>query len=50
MVKGTNLKTDNKGGGCWIHNSVSHDTTDCYKFKSLNSKDKFELVKSWHML
>lgn len=44
-IKCTNLKTVNKSGGWWIHSSANHDI-DCFKFKTLSGKDKFEKVKS----
>ena len=46
MVKGTNLTTENNAKGCWVHNSLSHDTFDCYKLKNLSTKERFELAKS----
>ena len=46
MVKGASHKAESNGGGCLLHNSTGHELTDCYKFKGLNSKDRFEIVKS----
>lgn len=46
MVKGTHLKTESNDGGCWIHNSRNHDTFDCYKFKNLSNKERFDLARN----
>ena len=46
MVKGSHLKTDSNGGGCWIHNSINHDIFYCYIFKNLTNKERFELARS----
>ncbi|XP_076028384.1 uncharacterized protein LOC143017480 [Oratosquilla oratoria] len=31
---------------CWFHESSTHDTQDCYVFKSLSDKERLEIVKS----
>ena len=46
MVKSTNWTTEGDDKGCWIHNSMNHDTFDCYRFKNLSNKERFELAKS----
>ena len=46
MVKGNNLTTESTNKGCWVHNSMNHDTFDCYKFKDLSNKERFE---QWYM-
>ena len=40
MVKGNNLTTESANKGCWVHNSMNHDTFDCYKFKDLTNKER----------
>lgn len=47
IVKGTNIKTENSNGSCWLHNNASHDITDCYKFKTMNSKNRYEIAKNY---
>lgn len=46
MVKGANLRTGSKSGECLLHSSTGHDITECHKFKSCNSRERFELLKS----
>lgn len=46
MVKGTNIKAENNNGGCWLHNNANHDIMDCYKFKIMNNKNRFEMAKN----
>lgn len=54
MVTGANINTDNSdirtgnnnNGGCWLHNNANHDIMDCYKFRNMNSKNRFEMAKA----
>ncbi|XP_063603426.1 uncharacterized protein LOC134779294 [Penaeus indicus] len=45
MIKGIKCKENNISIGCLLHNSESHDITNCLKFKGCNSKERFDVIK-----
>ncbi|XP_047499242.1 uncharacterized protein LOC125046242 [Penaeus chinensis] len=45
MIKGIKYKENNISIGCLLHNSESHDITNCFKFKDCNSKERFDVIK-----
>lgn len=34
-----------EGHWCWLHETDTHDTPDCYSFKLLNDRDKVEVLR-----
>lgn len=44
MVKANNLATECNDKGCWVHNSMNHDTLTAISLKNLGNKERFELA------
>lgn len=43
--KPTNGTSSQASYRCWFHESNTHDTQDCYHFKSLRDEDKLEMLR-----
>ncbi|XP_037793897.1 uncharacterized protein LOC119589350 [Penaeus monodon] len=45
VIKGIKCKENNISIRCLLHNSESHEITNCFKFKGCNSKERFDMIK-----